>query len=141
MRPKKRILIASSFETRLSVLRFMLTTNGRAVSTATYAAEALAQLRAYGCDLLLIDLPFFGYQSLIDQVNVPGWHQPVIGLLKRTDMPEAIGFDAMLPRDYSPAELLDRIRVMTACKRGPKPQKKPVLSVPAIAAAGEVVNL
>jgi DNA-binding response OmpR family regulator len=105
---------------------------------ATDAAEALAQLTAHGIDLVIVDLPFAAWPLILERVDDLGWHQPVIALGTRFGLPEAAGFDSTLPREYSPAELLDHIKLLNARKRGPR--KKDVASAPAVAAGGEVVN-
>ena len=136
MRPAKKILIASTFEMRTSLLRFTLTTHKYRVAVATSEAEAKAHLAAYGCDLVIVDLPFAGHASLLHHVDQFGWRTPVMALANREDLKGECGFDAFLPREYSPAELLDRLKVMAHRKRGP--HKKMVARV--AMAAERVVN-
>jgi hypothetical protein len=140
MRPKKRILIASVDEQRGAILRYMLKIAGYAVHVAPTAAEAMQRLESEWCELLIVDLPFAGVDGLLDWTDTFGWRPANIGLFKSTDRPEPGAFDATLPREYSAAELRERVKFLGARKRGPKPMKKPVASAPAIAAGDHAVN-
>jgi DNA-binding response OmpR family regulator len=141
MRPKKRILIASTDEQRSGELRFLLTIRAYAAHVARTAAEALERVDADGCDLLIVDLPFAGVDALLEHTGVQD-RPPCVALRESNELTGDDPFDAVLPREYSPAELLGRVKVMSAHKRGPrKGTKKPVASVAAGAAMDLVVNL
>ncbi len=136
MRPKKQILIVAGDETRASVLKFMLYTNGFAVEAVLTAADAEEQLPARPWDLVICELPLSGAEHLLDQAcQIRDGIPSIVIAAKGAERPEGICSDAVLPRHYIPADLLERARVISRRKRGPKPAKKPPEAVPAIAGA------
>jgi CheY-like chemotaxis protein len=135
MRPRKTILCVEDNEQVLSVRKFLLETRGYRVLTMTCAAEALAYLQnaAPGTvDLLLSDLllPQMDGNELIRRAKQ--LHPMLPALLVSgtvTNFERASAADAFLPKGgCNPAEVLDRIRILVARKRGPKKQ---VQSAPA----------
>ncbi len=128
MRPKKRILLAACHEERASILKYVLETHSFVAVIAPDAAEAVAQLRAQPWDLLLCELPFHGLVALLDQARAAYTPSAVLtGALR--EAPPLLNADAMISKaDAYPAILLDRLKVLTARKRGPRPQPKPVAS-------------
>lgn len=129
MRPRKTILCVDSNEQVLSIRKFMLETRGYRVIAMTTAAAALEHLQDSlpgSVDLLLADLLLAGMdgnelvrRSKMMQPGLPALL--VSGMVSSYDRAGAA--DAFLPKGAStPAELLDRIRVLVARKRGPKKQ-------------------
>ncbi len=133
MRPRKTILCVEDNEQVLSVRKFLLETRGYRVVAVSTAAEALEHLKtaAQGSvDLLLADLhlPQMDGNYLIRRAKQ--LHPGLPGLLVSgtvTNFDRAAAADAFLPKGASsPAELLDRIKILVARKRGPKKQAQPV---------------
>jgi CheY-like chemotaxis protein len=133
MRPRKTILVVDDNEQMLSVRKFMLETRGYRVVAVGNAAEALEFLESAmpgSVDLLLADLvmPQMDGNDLIRKAKqmLPG----LPGLLVSgtvTAFDRASAADAFLPKGAcSPAEMLDRIRILVARKRGPKKQVQSV---------------
>ena len=124
MRPKKTILCVDDNEQALSVRKFMLETRGYRVLTAVGSEEALEMFREGGIDLVLSDLimPYMDGNELIRRMKELAPEVPAIlisGSVKAFD--RANRADAFLPKGAcSPVEMLERIRVMVARKRGPK---------------------
>lgn len=124
MRPKKIILCVDDNEQILSVRKFMLETRGYRVMTAHNGAEALEILEAGNIDLVLSDLlmPQMDGNELIRRMKQIAPYVPMIlisGSVKAAD--RANYADAFLPKGAcTPLEVLERIRVMIARKRGPK---------------------
>jgi two-component system response regulator CpxR len=118
MRPKKTILCVDDNEQALSVRKFMLET------TAVGSEKALEIFREGGIDLVLSDLimPYMDGNELIRRMKELAPEVPAIlisGSVKAFD--RANRADAFLPKGAcSPVEMLERIRVMVARKRGPK---------------------
>jgi CheY-like chemotaxis protein len=117
----------------LSVRKFLLETRGYRVVAVSAAAEALEYLQASvqgSVDLLLADLllPQMDGNDLIRRAKQ--LHPGLPGLLVSgtvTNFDRAAAADAFLPKGASsPAELLDRIKILVARKRGPKKQVQPV---------------
>ena len=138
MRPRKTILCVEDNEQILSVRKFMLETRGYRVIAATTAQAALEHLEGAmpgSIDLLLADLilPGMDGNELVRRAKRmhPGLPALLIsGMVSNYDRAEAA--DAFLPKGAcTSAEMLDRIRVLVARKRGPKKQS-PVLQ-PAMA--------
>jgi two-component system, OmpR family, response regulator CpxR len=124
MRPKKVTLCVNDNEQELSVLRFMLMTNGYRVVSATSGQEAVGVFAATPVDLVLADftMPQMNGKQLVERLKRVAKHVPMILL---GDLPAMSGeihlADAMLAKKSCSAhELLERIKVMSARKRGPR---------------------
>jgi two-component system response regulator CpxR len=124
MRPKKIILCVEDNEQELSVLKFMLATNGYRVVSATNGQEAIGVFAEYPVDLVLADhsLPQMDGCQLVERLKQVAGHIPMILL----GDPQRMGgvmhsADTVLSKkNCSPQELLERIKVMSARKRGPR---------------------
>jgi CheY-like chemotaxis protein len=125
MRPKKVILCVDDNEQELSVLRFMLVTNGYRVLAASNGQEAIAIFATpQQIDLVLANtsLPQMSGVQLAERLKRMRQSVPMILL---GDAQAATGeihlADAVLARkSCSSQELLERIKVMSARKRGPR---------------------
>lgn len=124
MRPKKVILCVSHNEQELSILKFMLSTNGYRVLAANNAQEAIGLFGGLQIDLVLADyaLPQMGGRQLVERLKHAGPHVPMILLGDAQAVSSEIHVaDAMLAKkNCSSQELLERIKVMSTRKRGPR---------------------
>ena len=129
MRPRKTIVCVEDNEQILSVRKFLLETRGYRVLAMGSGAEALDYLRGAipgSVDLLLADviMPQMDGNELVRRAKQmhPGLPTLLIsGTVSNFD--RAAAADAFLPKGAcSPAEMLDRIRILVARKRGPKKQ-------------------
>jgi DNA-binding response OmpR family regulator len=100
-------------------MRFMLTTNGYAVRTAQDVGQAVAAMTEHDVSLVMIDADL-GHDAVarVKQIDL---HPPVVLRgdpieIERTDH----AADAVVSTLIGSAELLERIKVMSARKRGPK---------------------
>lgn len=124
MRPKKTILCVDDNEQGLAVRKFLLETRGYRVVTAACAHDAIEILRNGGIDLVLGDLimPRMDGNEMVLRMKEIAPDIPMMlvsGTVKAFD--RASHADAFLPKgSSSPVELLERIRVIIARKRGPK---------------------
>jgi two-component system response regulator CpxR len=127
MRPKKTILCVDDNEQILSVRTFLLETRGYRVVAAHSAQEALTVLDQYlpgTLDLILCDLlmPQMDGNELVRRAKQlhPGLPAMIVsGTVNAFD--RALHADVFLPKGASsPAEMIERIRVLVARKRGPK---------------------
>jgi two-component system response regulator CpxR len=134
MRPKKTILCVDDNEQVLSVRTFLLETRGYRVLAAPSAQEALGVLERSlpgTIDLILCDLimPQMDGNELVRRAKQihPGLPAMIVsGTVNAFD--RAVHADVFLPKGASsPAEMIERIRVLVARKRGPK---KAVLATP-----------
>lgn len=142
MRPKKTILCVDDNETVLSVRTFLLETRGYRVLTAQTAQSALETIERSlpgSIDLLLCDLlmPQMDGNEIVRRAKQlhPGLPAMIVsGTVNSFD--RALCADVFLPKGAaSPAEMMERIRILVARKRGPKkaaPQAGPQLT-PAVA--------
>jgi two-component system, OmpR family, response regulator CpxR len=131
MRPKKTILCVDDNEQVLSVRKFLLETRGGyRVVAACNAKEAMERFRAGGVDLVLSDLvmPHVDGNELVRRMKEVAPEVPMIlisGSVRTFDHGNSA--DAFLPKGSSnPSEMLERIRVLIARKRGPKKHLRPV---------------
>ena len=124
MRPKKVILCVDDNEQELSVLKFMLATNGYRVVSATNGQEAIGIFAGTPVDLVLADyaMPQMDGNQLVDRLKQIAPHVPMILLGDLQKMGSEIhAADALLAKkNCSTQELLERIRLMSARKRGPR---------------------
>jgi CheY-like chemotaxis protein len=140
MRPKKVILCVNDNEQELSVLKFTLATNGYRVLAASNGQEAIANFAtAPQIDLVLaeINMPQMSGVQLAERLKRMRPHVPMILL---GDAQAASGelhvADAVLTRkSCSTQELLERIKVMSARKRGPRKGAQRMPQVEELAAA------
>jgi two-component system response regulator CpxR len=124
MRPKKIILCVDDNEQELSVRKFMLSTNGYRVLSATNGEEAIERFNEAQVDLVLTDfsMPRMNGAELIAKLKQIAAHVPMI-LLGDTQQvgSEPHRADAVIPKkNCTPLELLERIKIMSARKRGPR---------------------
>jgi two-component system, OmpR family, response regulator CpxR len=127
MRPRKTILCVDDNEQVLSVRKFLLETRGYRVLAVASAKEALDRLNEMApgaIDLLIADviLPGMDGNELARRAKQL---QPALPTLlvsgTVTNFDRAAAADAFLPKGAcTPAEMLDRIRILVARKRGPK---------------------
>src|SRR6202021_3742617 len=124
MRPKKIILAVNSNEQELSVLAFMLSTNGYRVLSALNGDEATGLLSDNSIDLVLAfdGMPNWNGGQIIGRLEEIASHVPMILLTDPARMAsQANAADALLPKkNCSPLELLERVKNMSARKRGPR---------------------
>ena len=124
MRPKKVILCVDDNEQELSVMSFMLATNGYRVVPATSGQEAIGIFAGMQVDLVLADfaMPQMNGQQLVNRLKQIAGHVPMILLGDPQAMSGTIhAADALLAKkNCSPQELLERIKIMSARKRGPR---------------------
>jgi len=124
MRPKKVILCVNENELELSVLKFMLATNGYRVVSASTGLEAIGIFAEIQVDLVLADfaMPQMSGCLLVDRLKQMAPHVPMmlLGDLQKMGT-EMHGADAqMAKKNVSTLELLEKIKVMSARKRGPR---------------------
>jgi CheY-like chemotaxis protein len=138
MRPKKTILCVDDNEQILSVRKFLLETRGYRVIAVRSAEEALDHFRLGGIDLVLGDLvmPQMDGNEMVRCMKDICPEVPMIlisGSVKTFE--RANRADAFLPKGAcTPVEMLERIRVMIARKRGPRKILRPIFSSPDVAA-------
>jgi CheY-like chemotaxis protein len=127
MRPKKVILCVDDNEQILSVRTFLLETRGYrvlGVRTAAEALEILERTTLGTIDLLIADLLLAGSDGNELVRKAKQMHPTLPALIVSgtvSSYERALAADAFLPKGAcSPAELLERIRVLVARKRGPK---------------------
>lgn len=129
MRPKKTILCVDDNEQILSVRTFLLETRGYRVISVANAQEALEVVERMlpgTLDLLLCDLimPQMDGNELVRRAKQlhPGLPAMIVsGTVNAFD--RACAADVFLPKGAcSPAEMIERVRILVARKRGPKKQ-------------------
>lgn len=123
MRPKKIILLFSMDEVELSTMAFVLANSGLKVLKASTAKEALRLFERNDVSVSLLDvgIHLFTSNDLAIRLKKIDAFPPIILL---GDMLEGFihAADAFLnKRNTSSAELIERIRVMSQRKRGPRP--------------------
>jgi two-component system, OmpR family, response regulator CpxR len=124
MRPKKIILCVNDNEQELSVMSFMLNTNGYRVVPATNGLEAIELFSGMQVDLVLADytMPQMNGNQLVNRLKQIASHVPMILLGDPQSMGGQIHVaDALIAKKQcSPQDLLERVKIMSARKRGPR---------------------
>ena len=127
MRPRKTIVCVEDNEQILSVRKFLLETRGYRVLAMASGGEAIEYLRGAlpgSVDLLLADviMPQMDGNELVRRAKQmhPGLPTLLVsGTVSNFD--RAACADAFLPKGAcTPLEVLERIRLMIARKRGPR---------------------
>jgi two-component system response regulator CpxR len=124
MRPKKTILCVDDNEQALSVRKFMLETRGYRILASLVPEEAIELFRQGGIDLVLSDLtmPRMDGNELARRMKEITPEVPILlisGSVKAYE--RATCGDCFLPKGQcSPLDVLERVRMMLARKRGPK---------------------
>jgi CheY-like chemotaxis protein len=139
MRPKKVILCVDDNEQELSVLKFMLETNGYRVVSACTGQEAIGIFAEIQVDLVLSDqeMPQMNGSQLVGRLKQIAGHVPMILFGDPQKMAgEMHAADALLAKkNCSSLELLERIKVMSARKRGPRKGSQRLTPMAELAAA------
>jgi len=132
MRPKKTILCVDDNEHVLSVRTFLLETRGYRVIAFTNPHEALeviARSLPGSLDLLLADLimPQMDGNELVRRAKDLHPQLPALIVSGTVTAYDRAGqADVFLPKGAcTPAELLERVRILVARKRGPKKYSLP----------------
>ncbi len=124
MRPKKIILCVDRDEEELSLLAFLLVTNGYRVLRATSSQEAAAMFAANPrIDLVIADegMPKLSGANLIKHLKGIRSYIPMMRLTKGpADAVQSRWADAVVSKQLPRAELLQRICFASARKRGPR---------------------
>lgn len=134
MRPRKVILCVDNNEQALSVRKFLLETKGYRVLCALSSEEALETFRNGGIDMVVSDLlmPQMDGNELVRRMKEITPEVPMLllsGTVKAFD--RASHADGFLPKGAcAPLDLLERIRIMIARKRGPKKVLRPYHPIP-----------
>jgi DNA-binding response OmpR family regulator len=139
MRPKKVILLVDDNETALSLLRYTLTLHGYRVLSAASSHEAIQTFRRVHVDMVVASFSLCMPQGdkLAFRLKKIDGFIPVLALGARQQLDALDGADAVLdPASCSALVLLERVKVMTTRKSGPRKgcSRKPPAAVPADAA-------
>ena len=113
MKPKKHILLVGENDAAMAPLRFALRNSSQSSNASNYmvttanSADEVCNLLAEGSfDMMLVQLPVTPLEPFLERVNKIDSTFPVL-VMNVINKP-------------SMAEILDRVKVMTARKRGPK---------------------
>jgi two-component system response regulator CpxR len=143
MRPKKTILCVDDNDTILSVRTFLLETRGYrviAVASPHEALEIVAGSMPGSIDLLLCDLimPLMDGNELVRRAKELQPSLPAMIVSGTVTAYDRAGrADVFLPKGAcSPVELLERVRILVARKRGPKKLQLP----PGVIAPGHAAS-
>lgn len=130
MRPKRVVLLVDSDETAISLRRFFIETRGFRVCAASNVEQALEIISSMVVDMVAVTLELgkVDGNSVVIRLKELRPDLPMILTSKSVGMGErAHAADGFLGRSCnSNKELIERIRVMTSRKRGPK---KAVVSI------------
>lgn len=139
MKPKRTILCVDDNEQSLSHRKIVLETRGYRVSAFARGEDALQRFLEGGIDLVIADMAMPGLDGpqLIAKIKEASPATPAILISSKV---RVYGHDSqadvfLTKGMYSPADLLERVRLLLMRKRGPKrlPQR------PAPVAGGVVV--
>jgi two-component system response regulator CpxR len=124
MRPKRQVLLVDRDEVRLSLRRFLLSTRGYSVASASSIKGAIRKAASIQVDVVVAELdlgPEDG-RDLVRLLNEGELHIPTI-LMSESILTGAITHPADVflgKKECEAAGLLERVKIMSARKRGPK---------------------
>ena len=128
MKPKRTILCVDDNEQSLSIRKVLLETRGYRALVFTSGQEALDRFKKGGVDLVLTDLimPGVDGSKLIEEIKSLSPQTPTILLSGKVKIyGHDTKADVFLPKGmYTPADLLEHIRLLLVRKRGPKRSHK-----------------
>jgi CheY-like chemotaxis protein len=129
MKPKRTILCVDDNEQALSIRKVMLETRGYRVIACSSGEEAVERFKKGGIDLVLTDLIMPGVDGckLIEQVKAISPRTPAVLLSGKVRIYDRdMQADVFIPKGTgTPAELLERIRLLLVRKRGPRRTQSP----------------
>lgn len=134
MKPKRTILCVDDNEQSLSHRKIMLETRGYRVVSFSRGEDAMTRFMQGGVDLVIADMAMPGLDGpqLIAQIKHISPQVPAILISSKTRVYDHDSqADVFLTKGmYSPADLLERVRLLLVRKRGPKrlQQRLPVLA-------------
>ena len=124
MKPKRTILCVDDNEQSLSHRKIMLETRGYRVASFARGEEALIASRSGGIDLVIADMAMPGLDGpqLIAKIKNLSPQTPAILISSKFRIYDHDSqADVFLTKGmYSPADLLERVRLLLIRKRGPK---------------------
>jgi DNA-binding response OmpR family regulator len=124
MKPKRTILCVDDNEQSLSHRKIVLETRGYRVASFTRGEDALARFLQGGVDLVIADMAMPGLDGpqLISRIKDASPHTPAILISSKVRIYNHDSqADVFLTKGmYSPADLLERVRLLLIRKRGPK---------------------
>jgi hypothetical protein len=127
MRPPKKILLVGADEDRLSMLKYVLWAWHYAVTAVASADEAVAEIHERQYELLFCLYPLAGVEQLLDQVRMSEHPAPsIVYAPELKEYPAGVFTDCLFLNNCTRVDLLDRVKILSARKRGPR--KKPVAS-------------
>jgi two-component system, OmpR family, response regulator CpxR len=129
MKPKRTILCVDDNEQSLSHRKIMLETRGYRVVGFSRGDAALERFKQGGIDLVITDLAMPGMDGtkLVAAIKELSPQVPAILISSRTRLySHESQADVFLAKGmYSPADLLERVRLLLVRKRGPKRPQQP----------------
>lgn len=124
MKPKRTVLCVDDNEQSLSHRKIMLETRGYRVASFARGEEAFARFVQGGIDLVIADMAMPGLDGpqLIGKIKDLAPHTPAILISSKVRIYDhASQADVFLTKGmYSPADLLEKVRLLLVRKRGPK---------------------
>jgi two-component system, OmpR family, response regulator CpxR len=124
MKPKRTILCVDDNEQSLSHRKIMLETRGYRVASFKRGEDAFTRFLQGGIDLVIADMAMPGLDGpqLIAKIKDASPHTPGILISSKVRLYDhASQADVFLAKGmYSPADLLEKVRLLLVRKRGPK---------------------
>lgn len=124
MKPKRTILCVDDNDQSLSHRKIMLETRGYKVAAFARGEDALARFIQGGVDLIIADMAMPGLDGpqLIAKIKELSPQTPAILISSKVRIYDHDSHaDVFLTKGmYSPADLLERVRLLLIRKRGPK---------------------
>jgi CheY-like chemotaxis protein len=124
MKPKRTILCVDDNDQSLSHRKIMLETRGYRVASFSRGEDALERFAKGGIDLVIADMAMPGLDGpqLIAKIKSLAPHTPAILISSKIRIYDHDSqADVFLTKGmYSPADLLEKVRLLLIRKRGPR---------------------
>lgn len=119
MRPRKKILLWYGDQFQSSILKFILETAGYRAIECDTPLEAIGKMEEIPFDLLILSRRP-GADKIV--LSAKDHHCPSILMARKREIDCGIPADAVFPYNVQIFELLERVRILCAHKRGPRKQ-------------------
>jgi len=119
MRPKKRILFVTPSEDQSSIFKYVMQTTGYIVQVAHGSTEAVKAFDEAFYDMVIVS-EFRAADKIVEELKKLAPYIPMVIMGDEKKITQTQHADAFLKSSIGVEEMIDRVKVWSARKRGPR---------------------